>query len=96
MKYQKLTNKLNDLLDLTGREEDKHQEKLNKYFWRLRAEEQKLRKKMKNEIDKTSRKRLKKKLNIVNKGYDLLSSQLVTENQNKSIDSDSDFAKKEP
>lgn len=82
MKYQKLTDKLNDLLELTGREEDKKQENLNKYFWRLRAEEQKLHKKIKNENDKTSRKRLKKKLKIVNEGYDLLGSQLNNPNSN--------------
>ncbi|MCB1868180.1 MAG: hypothetical protein KDI43_06490 [Gammaproteobacteria bacterium] len=94
MKYQKLTEKLNDLLDLTGQEENKHQDSLNKYFWRLRTEEKKLRQKIKNEKDNASRKRLKKKLNRVNEGYALLDSQFKS--QNMSPDSDSHFVKTEP
>lgn len=96
MKYQKLTEKLNDLLDLTGQEQDKHQDSLNKYFWRLRTEEKELRQKMKNEKDKASHKRLKKKLNRVNEGYDLLDAQFKTQSQNKPLDSDSHFVKTEP
>ena len=72
MKYQRLTNELDDLLDLIDREEDKRQESLNDYFWRLRAEERKLRRKIENEENKNSRRKLKKKLNNVIEGYDLL------------------------
>lgn len=60
MKFQRLTNELDDLLILIDREEDKRQESLNDYFWRLRAEERKLRRKIENEENKNSRRKLKK------------------------------------
>jgi hypothetical protein len=72
MKFQKLVNELNGLLDSSAREQHKHHEKLKFYLRQFKTEEQDLRKKLKREDNKTNRKRLKRDLGMVKKGYQIL------------------------
>ena len=72
MKFQRqLQMNFDDLLILIDREEDKRQESLNDYFWRLRAEERKLRRKKLKMRRIKQPQEIEEKLNVI-EGYDLL------------------------
>ena len=72
MKYQKLVNELNNLLGSATRRSHEHQEKLNLFLGRFKAEEQKLLEKLENENNKTSRGKLKRELGMVKEAYAIL------------------------
>ena len=74
MKYEKLVNHFNNLLNVVEDEQKKRQKKLKYFFEQLESEELKLLKKMKKEDSKANCKKLKKELHIVYKTYDLLGS----------------------
>lgn len=74
MKYQKLVNELNNLLGSATGQSHKHQEKLNLYLGQFKTEEQKLRRKLENENNKTSRGKLKRELGVVKEAYAILGS----------------------
>ncbi len=72
MKSQKLVNELNDLLDSAARERQDHKKTLRTFFRQFKDEEQDIRKKLTKENNKASRKKLKKKLGMVQEAYDIL------------------------
>lgn len=72
MKYQKLVDELNNLLDLAAKEQKKRRDTLKFYQAQFMAEEQKLRKKLKEASDKANRKKLKKELGLVKEAYAIL------------------------
>ena len=72
MKYERLINELNDLLGSAAERSHKHQEKLNLYLGQFKAEEQKLRKKLKNESSKMGRGKLERELGMVKEAYVIL------------------------
>jgi len=72
MKYQKLVNELNHLLDSAARRHHKHQKKIKLYMGQFKAEEQSLHKKLDKEKDKKSRRKLKRELSAVRKSYAVL------------------------
>lgn len=74
MKYQKLVDDLNNLLDLAAETQKKRQKKLKYFFEQLQSEEQRLLKKIKKEDKKANCKKLKKELHMVHQAYDLLGS----------------------
>lgn len=72
MKYQKLVDELNNLLDSAARQQQERQDKLKFYQAQFMAEEQNLRNKLKKSSDKANRKKLKKELGMVQKAYTIL------------------------
>ena len=74
MKYEKLINELNDLLGSATKRSHKHQEKLKLYLGQFKAEEQKLRKKLKNESSEMNRGKLERELGMVEEAYVMLSA----------------------
>ena len=72
MKYQKLVDELNNLLDSATRQQKKRRETLKLYKAQFMAEEQKLSQKLKKNSDKAIRKQLKKKLGLVKEAYTIL------------------------
>ena len=72
MKYQKLVDELNNLLDSAARQQQERQDKLKFYQAQFKAEEQKLRKQLKKNSEKVNRKKLKKELGMVQKAYAML------------------------
>lgn len=72
MKYDKLIDELNNLLDSAACEQEKHQKKLQLFFEQFRSEEKKLLKQLKKENLKTNRNKLKKELGVVQKAYTIL------------------------
>ena len=72
MKYQKLVDELNNLLDSAARQQKKRRDTLKFYRTQFMAEEQNLRKKLKKTSDKASRKKLKRELDLVKQGYAIL------------------------
>ena len=74
MKYQKLVNELNNLLDSAARRHHKHQKKIKLYLGQFRTAEQGLHKKLAKEKDKNSRRKLKRELSAVRKSYAVLGS----------------------
>ncbi len=76
MKYKKLVNELNNHLELASKEQHKHQTKLKSYLGRFKTEEQDIRTKLEKENDKTSRRKLKKELDLVKVAYGMLCSNL--------------------
>lgn len=74
MKYQKLVNELNDILDSAAREHQRRQKKLKTFFRQFKEEEKNIRKKLKKENNKANRKKLKKELGMVKEAYAILGS----------------------
>ena len=74
MKYQKLVNDLNNLLDSATKQHHKRQEKLEFYLRQLKAEEKKLRKKLEAKNNKIMRRKLKKDLSLIKNTYAILGS----------------------
>ena len=74
MKYKKLINESSNLFDSINEQQRKHQKKLKLYFVQFKTEEQELRKKLKKENGKNSRRKLKKELGIVKEAYAILGS----------------------
>ncbi|MCU7928274.1 MAG: hypothetical protein KZQ97_17800 [Candidatus Thiodiazotropha sp. (ex Dulcina madagascariensis)] len=72
MKYQKLVNEINFLLGSVTKEREKQRKKLKYHLRQVKAEEQKLRKKLEKENCGASRKKLKRELSSVKKAYVLL------------------------
>ena len=72
MKYQKLVNELNDLLDSASKERHRHQEKLKAYLEHFKAEEKELQRKMRKANDEAGREKLKKKMSTVRQAYTIL------------------------
>ena len=72
MKYQKLVDELNNLLDLAAKEQKKRRDTLKFYQAQFMDEERKLRKKLKQSSDKVNRKKLKKELGLVKEAYAIL------------------------
>ena len=72
MKYQKLVDELNNLLDSAARQQKKRRDALKFYQAQFMAEEKNLRKKLKKASDKASRKKLKRELGLVKEGYTIL------------------------
>ena len=72
MKYQKLINELNNLLDSASRERQKHQGKLKAYLEQFKAEEKELQRKMQKENDEIGREKLERKLNTIKQAYAVL------------------------
>ena len=72
MKYQKLVNELNILLDSATKERQRHQEKLKAYLEQFKAEEKELQRKMRNENDEVGREKLERKMNTVRQAYTIL------------------------
>ncbi len=76
MNYQKIVDDLNNELVLVAREQNKSGEKLEAFLRQFKTEDQKLRKRLKNGIKGNKRSKLKKQLNLVKAGYELLESNL--------------------
>jgi len=74
MKSHKLVNELNSLLDSATKERQKHQETLKAFFRHFKDEEQIIRKKLNKEHNKINRKKLKRKLGMVQEAYDILNA----------------------
>jgi len=74
MKYQKLVNDLNNLLDSAARQHHERQETLKFYLGQLNSEEKKLRKKLERKNNKTTRRRLKRDLGLIKNTYAILGS----------------------
>lgn len=72
MKYQKLVDELNNLLDSAARQQQERRDKLKFFQAQFMAEEQKLRKLLKKNSEKAKRKKLKKDLRMVQKAYTML------------------------
>ncbi len=72
MKYQKLVNELNNLLDSATRERQKHQGKVEAYLEQFKAEEKALQRKMQKENDEFGREKLERKLSTVKQAYAIL------------------------
>ena len=72
MKSKKLVNELNSLMDSAESKRQKHKKILKTFFRDFKKEEQKIRKKMKQENNKASLKKLKRKLGMVKEAYALL------------------------
>ena len=72
MKYQKLIDELNELLDSAASQQKERRDTFKFYQAQFMAEEQKLRKRLKKNSDKANRKKLKKELGIVQKAYTIL------------------------
>ncbi len=76
MRYQKIVDDLNNEFDLVAREQNKSGEKLETFLRQFKTEDQKLRKRLKNGVKGNKRSNLKKQLNLVKAGYELLESNL--------------------
>ncbi len=74
MKYQKLVDELNDLLDSATMERQKHQETLRSYRGKIEAEEKNLCTKLECENDYINRRRLRRELGMVKLSYEYLGS----------------------
>jgi len=74
MKSQKLVNELNDLLASAAKEREDHKKTLRTFFRQFKDEEQDIRKKLRIEDNKASRKKLKKKLGMVQEAYGILNA----------------------
>ncbi len=74
MKYQKLVNDLNNLLDSANRQHHKRQEKMKFYRGQFKAEEKILRKKLEKETNIKHCRRLEKELGMVKDGFKVLDS----------------------
>ena len=72
MKSQKLVNELNDLLDSAAKEHHERQKTLKIFFRLFKEEEQDIRKKLSKENNKANRKKLKRKLCMVQDAYEIL------------------------
>ncbi|RRS31656.1 MAG: hypothetical protein OI74_13550 [Gammaproteobacteria bacterium (ex Lamellibrachia satsuma)] len=69
MKYQKLINELDSLLDSTSKQCHKRQDELNFFLRQLKAEKKKLLKKLERQNSKTMRRKLKKDLGLIESAY---------------------------
>lgn len=72
MKYQKLIDELNDVLESTSHCRKKHQETLKTFLNQFKAEEEKLTKKLQNASDDERCNKWKRKLGKVREAYELL------------------------
>ncbi len=69
MKYQKLVNELDSLLDSATKQCHKRQDELKFFLGQLKAEKKKLRKKLERKNTKTMRRKLKKDLSLIENAY---------------------------
>jgi len=76
MKYQKIVDDLNNELDLLAREQQEHGKKLEVFRRQFKTEDQKVQKRLKKESENDKRSKLKKRLDLVKEGYELLESNL--------------------
>ncbi len=72
MNYKKLVNELDSLMDLIKSEQKKNEKTVEYFFSQLTEEEKNIRKDLKNENNKTSRKKLKNKLGMVRQAFGTL------------------------
>jgi len=72
MKSQKLVVELNNLLDSATKEQKKRRKRLKLYAEKVKTEEKIMRAKLKKNINKSTQRRLKKELVLVNKAYELI------------------------
>jgi hypothetical protein len=72
MKYQKLLDELNTVMESTSDCRKRHQETLKTFLMQFKAEEEKLIGKLKNATDENSRNKWEKKLGLVREAYEIL------------------------
>ena len=72
MKVQEIISELNEQLDYFAKYQIDRQEQLNIFNKQFKAEEKKIHKRLEKQTNKNSRRKLKKKLGIVNKAYVML------------------------
>ena len=71
MKSKKLVVELNNLLDSATKEQKKRRKGLKIYADKVKTEEKIIRAKLKNNVTKSTRRKLKKELSLVNKAYEI-------------------------
>ena len=76
MKYQKIVDDLNNEFDLVAREQHERGKKLSAFLRQFNTEDQKLQKRLNKGNEDNKRSKLKKQLNLVKEGYELLESNL--------------------
>ncbi len=76
MKYQKIVNELDSLLDKAAHEQEKRQKKLQDFLRQFTSEEQKLRVRLESASDDSKRTKLEAKLKRIRLGYELLEPNL--------------------
>ncbi|WP_177419588.1 hypothetical protein [endosymbiont of Lamellibrachia barhami] len=69
MKYQKLVNELDSLLDSATKQCHKRQDEFKFFLGQLKAEKKKLRKKLERKNNKAMRRKLKKDLSLIENAY---------------------------
>ena len=74
MKSQKLIDELDNLLTTAAVERKKHHKILKSFFQQFQDEEQSIRRKLHKEKSKANRRKLKRKLGMVQEAYDILSA----------------------
>lgn len=72
MKYQKILDELNGVIESTNHCRMKHQEILKGFLAQFKAEEEKLTKKLNESTDDESREKWEEKLGLVKEAYHLL------------------------
>ncbi|MCB1867263.1 MAG: hypothetical protein KDI43_01710 [Gammaproteobacteria bacterium] len=72
MKYQKLLDELNTVIEATSHCRQKHRETLRTFLVQFEAEEKKLIKKLKHATDDKSRSKWEEKLGLVREAYEIL------------------------
>ncbi|TNG01151.1 MAG: hypothetical protein EP297_02780 [Gammaproteobacteria bacterium] len=76
MKYQKIVDDLYNQLDSAAREQHKREEKLKAFLKQFTTEDQRIRKRLRKEINDDKRSKLMEELNLVRAGYELLKSNI--------------------
>ena len=76
MKYTKLINELDGLLDSAYTEQKRHRDGLSRFLSRFAEEEASLHRRLKEERDEDDRVRIKRDLDLVKTGYKLLQSRV--------------------
>ncbi|MCP5418277.1 MAG: hypothetical protein H6965_14405 [Chromatiaceae bacterium] len=74
MNYVKLLNELQTELDASAQCRQRHQDARKAFLMRFKAEEQKLRQKLKNTNDEESRCKWERKLGLVQEAYVILNA----------------------
>jgi len=72
MKSQKLIDELSAAIEATSHCRTKHQETINSFLIQFRAEEEKLRRKLKKATDENGRSKWEEKLGLVREAYEIL------------------------
>ena len=76
MNYQKIVDDLNNEFDLVAREQHEREKKLSAFLRQFNTEDQKLQKRLNKGSEDNKRSKLKKQLNLIKEGYELLESNL--------------------